>query len=697
MLKLLKTFISYVPFLLFSPFLIFLAIINFLYERIFLNDQERIKYPSTTSRIFMKIYSVFNLVVTFPLVYLGPLRNHSNGLLFIVLFIPIVGPWILFRTYVSEPFFLSIVPSIYNFWNSQTYKPLWPDVELNLSLEPRQIRIVDIIPDASASQMKLEIRPANLDTETYDALSYTWGSHLILRRVITVNNRTFFVTDSLYRALRHLRHPNQMRSIWIDALCINQRDKSEKGRQVPLMRQIFKNAKRVHVWLGEAPDELVSAFNLVRRVADANPDQIHTVLEGESSDAWSQPLQELLHRKWWSRVWIVEEVALADDVMIRSGKHELRWETLSRFLQRSNQIPDFQVEHKIMEFFEAIAELKHSPNDPEHGLLAFALRFRHRVAVRQCDKLFGYGGLLTSTSSPTIEINYKKPAQEVFIEFAASNIVRMKNLSVMTLAESRWTGASWAVDWKQMTSSDWMEYSPVHSDVGEELEIPNMFWNGGLIYSDIAAIRTYNAAGGLRSSCKFEAKGWKGLIVNGWEADKVATVGPIFDDYDPFFMRNFDRCKKLAGGPWTSETDGKLISFDRTMTGDAFRDDLPSDWPLLKGLDQKARVNATTDAVDGAQGRQKTQKWQLIALCCMRRRFFITEQGRFGLGPANISARNRICVLLGSDVPLILAGLPKNEFRFMGQAYVDGIMDYNGDIRQDIEHGKLKLREFILH
>ena len=37
-----------------------------------------------------------------------------------------------------------------------------------------------------------------------------------------------------------------------------------------------------------------------------------------------------------------------------------------------------------------------------------------------------------------------------------------------------------------------------------------------------------------------------------------------------------------------------------------------------------------------------------------------------------------------------------NEFTFVGQAYVDGIMDYKRDLRQDIESGKIKSREFIL-
>ena len=53
-------------------------------------------------------------------------------------------------------------------------------------------------------------------------------------------------------------------------------------------------------------------------------------------------------------------------------------------------------------------------------------------------------------------------------------------------------------------------------------------------------------------------------------------------------------------------------------------------------------------------------------------------------------------MLLGSNVPLLLQRFRDNEFRFIGQAYVDGIIHYKGDLRQDFESGKIKTWEFIL-
>ena len=41
---------------------------------------------------------------------------------------------------------------------------------------------------------------------------------------------------------------------WTDAICINQGDNVDRGRQVPLMRKIYQAATQTIVYLGEARD-----------------------------------------------------------------------------------------------------------------------------------------------------------------------------------------------------------------------------------------------------------------------------------------------------------------------------------------------------------------------------------------------------------------------------------------------------------
>ena len=57
------------------------------------------------------------------------------------------------------------------------------------------------------------------------------------------------VTKSLEQALRHVRHLDEVRRLWVDAVCINQQDLNERNRQVWSMDEVYRRAERVALWL----------------------------------------------------------------------------------------------------------------------------------------------------------------------------------------------------------------------------------------------------------------------------------------------------------------------------------------------------------------------------------------------------------------------------------------------------------------
>jgi hypothetical protein len=75
------------------------------------------------------------------------------------------------------------------------------------------------------------------------------------------------------------------------------------------------------------------------------------------------------------------------------------------------------------------------------------------------------------------------------------------------------------------------------------------------------------------------------------------------------------------------------------------------------------------------------------------RRFFITRNGYFGLGPQAARQGDRIVVLLGVDVPLVLRRLDKTH-HVVGEAYVHGIM--NGEAVEQWRLGMKEIRKFVL-
>lgn len=90
----------------------------------------------------------------------------------------------------------------------------------------------------------LEVVDLQGEHVSYEAISYVWGDPTDTVP-ITVNGHSYKVTVNLHDALRRLRHTARARRLWIDAICINQVDVTERNIQVAMMADIYTSATRV--------------------------------------------------------------------------------------------------------------------------------------------------------------------------------------------------------------------------------------------------------------------------------------------------------------------------------------------------------------------------------------------------------------------------------------------------------------------
>ncbi|RDW63603.1 hypothetical protein BP6252_11148 [Coleophoma cylindrospora] len=148
-----------------------------------------------------------------------------------------------------------------------------------------QVRVLDLHPGKEGDPIMCTLRVVDLDADAvYDALSYVWGDPKITKGIF-VNGAALEITTNLHAALSRLRSPETQRTLWIDAICINQTDNTEKMHQIGLMRKIYASAEEVAMWLGEPQTTPVGPSNnikcspeLITGMREAWPEWLYSTL-----------------------------------------------------------------------------------------------------------------------------------------------------------------------------------------------------------------------------------------------------------------------------------------------------------------------------------------------------------------------------------------------------------------------------------
>jgi hypothetical protein len=203
------------------------------------------------------------------------------------------------------------------------------------------------------SPFSLEDRPA------YTALSYTWGDPSPTKSII-INDAVVHVTESVETALRHLQHETDTISLWIDQLCINQDDIAEKNEQVLMMKDIYRGAARVFVWLGSAADESDHLMDVLADVGTeahqfglmeldlsdlqkfsgkllderklAIKDSLDRLVQRIGLTFPAKALHSFTDRPWWLRVWVVQELSVAREFNFACGEKRISYHHLQAAL-----------------------------------------------------------------------------------------------------------------------------------------------------------------------------------------------------------------------------------------------------------------------------------------------------------------------------------------------------------------------------
>ncbi|KAI1371356.1 HET-domain-containing protein [Hypoxylon crocopeplum] len=187
-------------------------------------------------------------------------------------------------------------------------------------------RVIKLQPSLDVSTpLYCSLVEINLDDEgqsEYDALSYTWGIPSFTEELIFDHCHSKMITENLYHALRRFRLPVEIRTIWVDAICINQEDDEEKAKQIPFMKQIYRSASSVLVWLGADRSGAESLRRLHHHMKQSRPAATPAEITRELANVTKLP--------WFHRRWIIQEVVLNPNVILHCAKVSMPW---TRFIQ----------------------------------------------------------------------------------------------------------------------------------------------------------------------------------------------------------------------------------------------------------------------------------------------------------------------------------------------------------------------------
>jgi hypothetical protein len=226
-----------------------------------------------------------------------------------------------------------------------------------------ELVVVDLLhgPGAVLHDKQIEI--------SYEALSYCWGEPLFTHE-LTCNGVQYPITSNLCDALRRLR-TNRNRYLWVDALCINQHDPTERSMQVSNMLSIYEKAIAVIVWLGEEDDHyrVLLSYDIYKLAEEGSIENGH-ICEAHTTELHSA-LHAFFARPWFSRLWIIQEVWAANYLEIRCGEGIFPREMLQKYAALADNIEKHCYQKDRAATYEQLVN-KLEPETPQHrGMMAY--------------------------------------------------------------------------------------------------------------------------------------------------------------------------------------------------------------------------------------------------------------------------------------------------------------------------------------
>ena len=604
-------------------------------------------------------------------------------------------------------------------------------------LQGSEIRLVNIQAlETGSTTISCNLIQRRLERLSFIALSYVWGP-VDDAVEITLNNKPFRVTTNLEAFLRKIardkarQHSDKTSAsyIWIDALCINQGNVSERNAQVQMMGSIYSHATRVIVWLGTGGDYMKAAMAHVQELSALTislggaqaiflpenratvSDRFHGTMKGDNNER--KAMFEFFKAPWWTRMWVLQEVALAKSVTFVCGDESIGFEhvynAVVQIYVSMVEDPVLAIETLGLSTKEeaTITRVGHVVNTRalfEHDYadrykstrLQALLRTTERAkATDPHDKIYGLLGLISDLNKDDLSPRYDISVERLFLKVVVWFLKQYDSLSILGHCFSGYSRnllpmPSWVPHWEPKDEGD-EGPSPFHWEDYEDL-------------STSKVLAPYSASGNLAlSSHNWSVNEETGMLcLTGAQLGTLTFLSqPARVSYSMPQERSFELARQwLAlenelGGSYRFTRESTNLALRRTLVGDFLSNSIPSK-DVIKQKQRNFMLMLPDDPVLEIGGAQWDYKDSFIPFMTVanKRRIALTSEGWIGLVPETATVGDKVVVLVGAPMLHIVRDMQEistdgrnnyNLFSLIGEAYFHGFVDGRALDGRDLE------------
>ena len=485
---------------------------------------------------------------------------------------------------------------------------------------------------------------------------------------------SIFTKSNLYNALRSLRHPKEDRRFWVDALCINRSNKAEKNKQIAMKLSIFHKATNLCFWLGEDPNSK-AALSFVHRILDLTAiDKL--VKDGDAIDGWVA-FVALLKNTVFSRLWLVQEVAVAKNVTLHCGLPAIHYtdlvdavamfvsfrDDISRlFLEKRgkhNELADrkMRMAERFIDLSTNAVRVTRSDFQGLLSLESLVSQLSDFDASDPRDRIFSVLGIAKDVpkleevgrQEEVLRIDYDRSTLAVYQDFVIHAIKRSRSLDLIC---RHWASS---VSETETSLPTWVR--PLQSD----LQAPFDSNTSGRTAADslvgLPDNNCYNASRGKVADFRFGAQpsdSPKSLFARGLRVDTISKLGPRASE--GIILYEWRELGSCVVGQQVPDSFWKTLVADRGPDGSH----APS-WyarAFLYCLHHNPTGDINTNRLIHeceADSSLVVDFLQRVQSVIWNRKLLVSkDKGWIGLAPMAAEVGDVICVLYGCSVPVVL-------------------------------------------